>query len=90
MKSGAIGEYMIIIGIFWLWFGSALWLKLYLGAPYGSPGMEDIPVGIANFFLADRTLVAAAALVTSVLPGLAIAGIGFWVRIRGRAPEDER
>ncbi len=48
MKSGAIGEYMIVIGIFWLWIGSALWLKLYLGAPYGSPGTEDIPVGITD------------------------------------------
>ena len=90
MKSGAIGEYMIVIGFFWLWIGSALWLKLYLGAPYGSPSTQDIPERITDMFLADRTLVAAAALVTSVLPGLAIAGIGFWVRIRGRAPEDER
>ncbi len=90
MKSGAIGEYMIVIGIFWLWIGSALWLKLYLGAPYGSPSTQDIPERISDIFLADRAFMAAGALVTSVLPGLAVAGIGFLMRKRGRAPEVER
>jgi len=81
---------MIVTGIFWLLIGSALWLIFYLGAPYGSPRTQDIPEAMLDSLLADRTFVAAAALVTSVLPGLAVAGIGFWVRIRGRAPEDER
>ena len=91
MKSGAdVGSYLIVVGIFWLLIGSAFWLIFHLGAPYGSPSTQDIPEQIVDMFLTDRAFVATAALVTSVLPGLAVAGIGFWVRNKGRAPTDER
>ena len=91
MKSGAnIGSSLIVIGILWPLIGSALWLSCHLGAPYGSPGTRDIPEAISDYLLADRDFVALAVLVTSVLPGLAVAGIGFLMRKRGRAPEGER
>ncbi len=93
MRSGAnIGSNMIFIGTGWLLIGSALWLTFHFGAPYGSPSTQDVPAGIADMFLADRAFMAAAALVTSVLPGLAVAGIGFLMRKRAghlRASDEE-
>ena len=91
MSSGVnIGSNMIVIGTGWLLIGPVLWLTFHLGAPYGSPSTQDISEGLADALLVERVFMAWGAVVTSVLPGLTVAGIGFWLRNRGRSTEDER